>query len=130
MLGAVLIYTVLIPQIRRAPGIPHDKLVQRGDGMARAKLSGVLSVVFEILVLKQSVSYPTRRYSLNLLRVEFNLNLNVFGDGIQEFSSYRRPKPFRLADIIYIGVIAVALVSESFHSVILVVAHAEAQNTR
>ena len=60
-------------------------------------------------------------------RVELDLNLHVFGDGIQRRTHLIDQHLTRLAQRIDVGVVAVAVVRELLHQMVVVVAGPEAQ---
>ena len=96
--------------------------------MAGADVSGILLVVIKIFLVEDAVFVTDQPVCGHFGGVEFDLDLDVFGDGDQRTAHLADQdfSGFRLR--IDVGVIAVALVGELLHAGIFIVAHAESQH--
>ena len=96
--------------------------------MARSYLSAVLGVVVKIPGLHQAVLVADQPVSLDLSRIELHLELDVLCHGKQRAAQLLHQHPFRFHQAVHISVLAVSVVRQRFHLVVLDISRAKAHD--
>jgi hypothetical protein len=105
-----------------------NQFVEGGDDVARAEFAGILAVVVEILLGEQAVFVADEPVGVEMGGIEFDLELDVLGDGEEGAGGLFDEALAGLGEGVDVGIVAVALVGEGFEAVVLVVAHAVAED--
>ena len=95
--------------------------------MSAADLAAVLLVVGKVFSRHQPVFITDQPVSLHLRRVEVHLDLHVLRNGDEGSAAFLHQRLARLIDRVDIAAVAVSVVRQGFHLVVLVIAHAESQ---
>ena len=97
--------------------------------MPCSHLAGILCVVIEILVGQKPVLVPHEAVCLDIFRVELNLELYILSYGEERASELLHQYTPCLLNIVYIGVVPVALIGDDLHLVVLDVSHPESEDS-
>ena len=107
-------------------GVQLD-LVQGGDGVPRADLARVHTVVAELVVGHGAILEADQAVAHDHLGVEVHLHLGIHGDGLQGARQLVDEQAAGLVQVVDVGVEAVAVVSQLLHQGVVVIVHAKAE---
>ena len=96
--------------------------------MACAYLACVLGVIVKVLGSHDPVLIADKAISLNICGIELQLKLNVLCNCEKCSAHFIDQHLFRFLFAVDVGVVSVAVVSQCFKTVVLIIACAEAQN--
>ncbi len=96
--------------------------------MSRADFTRVLRVVIEVFLRQHAVFITNEAVAAHGGRIELHLDFDVFCDGDERAAHLLDQHLPRLAEAVDVGVVAIALVGQSFHGPILQVPTAKAQH--
>ena len=110
----------------------RDDLVERGHGVAGTDLAGVLAIIIEITGRQLAFFVADQPITVDLGRVELDLELDVLGDGDDRAAGLVDKNLAGFLDVVQVGVvsIAVAAVGEPLHGRVFQVAHAEPEHVQ
>ena len=94
--------------------------------MTGAHLACIDLVITEVVVGHVAIFIADQAVACHRFRVEIDLDLGIFGNGLQRAGQVIDKEAARFFNIIDIGVEAIPLVGQLFHQRVIVVAHAHA----
>ena len=94
-------------------------LVDRRHGVARTNFARIFAIVSEIFRLQHSIFVTNQTIALYLSRIEFDLNLHVFGDRHQRARQLLNQHSVSFAVAVDVGVMTVAVVRQFFQFSVL-----------
>src|SRR5690606_10234237 len=85
-------------------------------------------VIIEIFLFQQAVFIAQQPICLDFARIELNLYFYILGDRKKRAAKFGNHGFASLGDVVDIGVISMALISQQFHLAVFQIAHAESQH--
>ncbi|MNO71084.1 hypothetical protein D3C76_619870 [compost metagenome] len=127
-LAAGLRFRLLVAQVvQPALGPGRDDFIERGNRVPGADLTGIDLVVVEVLALQRTVLVAEQAVFADGRRVELELDLDVLRHHRKGRAQLIDQHLACLAQVVNVGVVAVAGVGQLLHQPLVVVVHAEAE---
>ena len=125
-----LVFEAVHQRARRLVGgqARGHELIQRCDIVPGADLASVLGVVVEVLFGEQTVFITDEPVLAHHGGIELDLDFHILRHGDERAVHLLDEHFARLAQAVYVAVVAVALVGQGFHGAVLQVPGAEAEH--